>query len=248
MRLRLAILFCCSLTLAEFSPVLADENTASIYLIGNSLTWDTIPSRLDGDVQWHVDCGKSLPWMHKNPQQPCVKSSQLWPTALKEKQYDIVTVQPHYGSTLDEDVETISKWLALQPDAVFVIHSGWAHHAKRELEYANEDGSGTMQHSPAYFAALLAELKKRHPKRQFRQTQAFELLARIAADIEQGQAPIKDVAELHRDAIHMQHDSGKYLMHNAMRHALGQPRSSKGFEKIDPQMKAYLDSVLDRLE
>ena len=30
------------------------------YLIGNSLTWDTVPQRLDGDVQWHVDCGVPL--------------------------------------------------------------------------------------------------------------------------------------------------------------------------------------------
>ncbi len=186
--------------------------------------------------------------MHANPQQPCVKSSKLWPTALKEKQYGLVTVQPHYGSTLDEGVETISAWLAMQPDAIFVIHTGWAHHAKRVGEYANDDVTGKMQHSPAYIAALVAALQKQHPERKFRQTHAIDLLAKIAADVECGKAPISDVAELHRDAIHMKHESGKYLMHNAMRHALGQPRSSKGFEKIDAEMKTYLDSVLDTLK
>lgn len=39
--------------------------------------------------------------------------------------------------------------------------------------------------------------------------------------------------------------TGRYLMHNAMRHALGQPRSDKGWEKLDPKVKAYLDAVLD---
>ena len=226
----------------------AEDRPTSIYLIGNSLTWDTIPSLLDGDVNWHVDCGKSLPWMFANPEMPCVKSSQLWPAALKQKQYDIVSVQSHYGATLAEDVETISKWMAMQPKAVFVIHTGWAHHVKRELEYNNDDITGTMQHSPAYITALLAALQKRHPDREFRQTHAIDLLARVAADVEAKTAPIDDVADLHRDAIHMKHESGKYLMHNAMRHALGQPRSAKGFEKVEPEMKAYLDSVLDTLK
>jgi hypothetical protein len=101
-----------------------DSAGRSIFLIGNSLTWDTVPPKLDGDVQWHVDCGKSLPFMYENPQKPCVKSSTLWPEALAEKQYDIVSVQVHYGSTLDEDAAVIGAWLALQPKAVFVLHTG----------------------------------------------------------------------------------------------------------------------------
>ena len=245
--MRRSLLVVCPILLLLASVVCADEKPVSIYLIGNSLTWDTVPSLLDGDVQWHVDCGKSLPWMHEHPEAPCVKSSTLWPTALKEKQFGIVTVQPHYGSTLDEDVEVISKWLAMQSQAVFVIHTGWAHHEKRSLEYNSEDVSGKMQHSPAYINALLAELRNRHPDREFRQTHAIDLLAKVADDVKAGKAPVGDVAELHRDAIHMKLESGRYLMHNAMRHALGQPRSSKGFDKMNPKMKAYLDSVLDTL-
>ena len=44
----------------------------------------------------------------------------------------------------------------------------------------------------------------------------------------------------------MTHDGGRYLMHNAMRHALGQPFSSNGFDKTPPQLKAYLDTLLKR--
>jgi hypothetical protein len=52
------------------TPLLAAaEETRSFYLIGNSLTQDTVPSGLDGDVQWHVDCGKSLPFIYENPGQ-----------------------------------------------------------------------------------------------------------------------------------------------------------------------------------
>ncbi|MFM7845344.1 MAG: hypothetical protein ACKPEY_14085, partial [Planctomycetota bacterium] len=109
---------------------------SSYYLIGNSLTWDTVPMRLAGDVQWHVDCGVSLPHIYAHPEKPCVKESSIWTQALRDKQYEFLSVQPHYGSTLAEDVETISNWMKLQPKAVFVIHSGWAFHAQRASEFS----------------------------------------------------------------------------------------------------------------
>lgn len=216
----------------------------SCYLIGNSLTWDTVPSRLDGDVQWHVDCGKSLPFIYAHPEEPCVKSSTLWPKALKQHQYEVLSVQPHYGSTLSEDVETISQWVEMQPTAVFVIHTGWARQSSRGQEYASTAETGPMIHSPAYSGALLEGLKQRYPQREFRQTHAIDLLDRIASDTKSGKAPLKDLSELHRDAIHMNLAGGRYLMHNAMRHALGQPFSSAGFESLDERIKAYLDRVL----
>lgn len=225
----------------------AEEKAKSHYLIGNSLTWDTAPALLDGDVQWHVDCGKSLPYIHEHPEQPCVKTSTLWPTALKDKQYDLISVQPHYGSTLAEDVATISQWIEMQPKATFIIHTGWARSATREDEYQNQEISGKLQHSPAYIKALLAALQKKYPERKFKQTHAIDLLEQVDADIKAGKAPFGQITDIYRDAIHMKLDSGRYLMHNAMRHAMDQPRSDKGYEKLDPKTKQYLNQVLDTL-
>jgi len=225
----------------------AEEKAKSYYLIGNSLTWDTAPALLAGDVQWHVDCGKSLPYIHEHPEQPCVKTSTLWPTALKDKQYDLISVQPHYGSTLAEDVATISQWIEMQPKATFIIHTGWARSATREDEYQSQDISGKLQHSPAYIKALLAALQKKYPERKFKQTHAIDLLEQVDADIKSGKAPFDQIADIYRDAIHMKLDSGRYLMHNAMRHAMDQPRSDKGYEKLDPKTKQYLNQVLDTL-
>lgn len=232
-----------------FTPLSAQESsTTKYYLIGNSLTWDTVPSKLDGDVQWHVGCGKSLPFLFENPEAPCVKSSTIWPKALQEKQYDIISVQSHYGSTLEEDAVVISEWMRMQPKAVFVIHTGWARSAERVTEWNSTESGGAMKHSKAYIEALTSLLKKNHPDREIRRTYAMDLLQQIAEDIDSGKAPIGEVAELYRDKIHMNVVTGRYLMHNAMRHALGQPRSIEGFAKIEPQMKAYLDSVLDTLD
>lgn len=133
-----------------------------VYLIGNSLTWDTVPSRLSGDVQWHVDCGVNLSFIRANPGKPCVKDSTLWPMALRDKQYDVISVQPHYGSTLAQDVETISTWMTLQPKAAFIIHSGWARHVQRADEFASYSPPEQMLHSPVYLRALIAELRRRH--------------------------------------------------------------------------------------
>jgi hypothetical protein len=220
----------------------------SYFLIGNSLTWDTVPSALSGDAQWHVDCGVNLPYIYAHPEKPCVKTSTLWPKALAEKQYDFVSVQPHYGSTIAQDVETISAWMKLQPKAVFVIHTGWAFHARRAEEFAAYAAPVQMEHSSAYFSDLIGKLRQAHPDREIRQTFAQNLLTQVAEDIASGESPLKKVEDLYRDDIHLTHDAGKYLMHNAIRRALGQPRSSVGFDKVDTSVKTYLDGVLARLD
>lgn len=238
------LVLCAVVLLGTPAALRAGQPAPRYFLIGNSLTWDTVPERLDGSVQWHVDCGVSLPHIFAKPEGPCVKSSTPWPKALKENRYDVVAVQPHYGSTLAQDVEVISAWMKLQPHAVFVVHSGWAFHAQRANEFASLATPTQMAHSPTYLRALVAELRRAHPGREIRQTLAQNLLAQVAADIEAGRAPLRSVAELYRDPIHLTNDHGKYLMHNAMRRALGQPLSAAGFGTLNPEVKRYLDGVL----
>lgn len=245
-------LFCFALTTMgqEEKPVVYPEvmpgsGGPSYFLIGNSLTWDTVPSKLDGDVQWHVDCGKSLPFIFENPQKPCVKSSTLWPGALEKKQYDWISLQVHYGSTLQEDAAVIGALIELQPDAVVVIHSGWARVASRDEEYKSSDVSGTMQHSPAYFEALMKLLRELYPERDFRKTHAQDVLQKVAEDVKMGKAPFASMEEVHRDKIHMNTVTGRYLMHQAMRRALGQPPLAEWSEELTREDRLYFDGVLD---
>ena len=227
-----------------YPSVVPGSGGPSYYLIGNSLTWDTVPSKLDGDVQWHVDCGKSLPFIYENPGKPCVKTSTLWPEALKKKQYDFVSLQVHYGSTLMEDAAVISDLLEMQPKAVIILHTGWARSASRAEEWAKKSAEGKMQHSRVYFEELLGILRKTHPDREFRLSHAQDFLQRIAEDIEAGKAPFEKVEDVYRDAIHMNVVTGRYLMHNVMRQALEQGISNAGFEKLGEKEKAYFDSLL----
>lgn len=216
----------------------------SVLMIGNSLTWDTRPPLLDGNVHWHVDCGKSLTWIRTNPTNPCVKTSRLWPTAMDTTRYNFVCVQPHYGTTLEEDVAVISAWVVRQQEAVFVIHTGWAKHEFFAEERADDDSAGPMTHSDAYFDDLLATLRAKFPDRQFRSTRAMNLLFQIADDIEQAKSPFQQLTDLYRDAIHLKTDTGRYLMHNAVRQSLGQPLTDEGFPEIAPEFRNYLDQLL----
>lgn len=217
----------------------------SIYLIGNSLTWDTVPSKLDQDVQWHVDCGKSLKHIYEHHEKPCVKTSTLWPEALKSKAYDIVSVQPHYGTSLQEDVDVISKWVELQPQAVFVIHTGWARSATLIEEFTTASAEQKLGHHPQYFQQLIKTLQERNPKTEFRTTHCMRLLVELDRQINAGEAPLDEITEIYRDTIHMSLQSGRYLMHNAMRETLGQPRSQVSFENVPADLRKVLDQLLD---
>jgi hypothetical protein len=87
-------------------------------------------------------------------------------------------------------------------------------------------------------------LRKSHPDREFRVTEATRLLNEIAADIKAGNAPIAKIEDLYRDKIHMTITGGRYLMHNVMRKAVGQESSIVGFEKVPEDLRHYIDSKL----
>ena len=241
-------LFCLAIFVA---PITAnDSDKQRVFLIGNSLTWDTVPTKLDGDVKYHVDCGKSLPFMVANPEMPCIKTSSLWPQTLRDETFDVVCLQVHYGATFAEDIAAISQLIEHQPKAAIVIHSGWARSAERAAEWdgpAEIADSTKMVHHTAYYKRLLETLRKEYPQREFRRTYAADALQIIQNDIDSGQTPIEHLTDLYRDKIHMHIVTGRYLMHNAMRLAVRQKRSQVGFEKLTPELKTYLDSVLDRL-
>jgi hypothetical protein len=227
----------------------AADRPPTIYLIGNSLTLDSSPEALAGpglpaeNVRWHLDGDASLPHIKAHPEKPSIESSSAWPEAIGKQQFDVVAVQVHSGSTLEEDADTISFFMERQPGATFVVHSGWASKEAREIEFENASPPKKMVHSTGYLRALVNEVRRRHPGRELRQTFAQNLLAAVAEDAAAGKAAI-GVDALYRDDIHLRPDHGRYLMHNAMRRAVGLPASAAGFENLDPRIKEYLDGLL----
>lgn len=210
-----------------------------IYNIGNSLTWDTVPSRIDGDVEWDVFCNRNLQYIYDNPAGYCVNSSIRWDNALANTQYDFVTVQPFSGTTLQQDADIIEEWMSMQPNAQFVIHPGWASHTNYAGVYNAGNPDNMMRANPAYIGDLIAELELR-TGRTFINTNSHDILWSIHQDIQNGIGPFDELSDLYRDNVHMTYNYGQYLMNNAMRHALGQSLRDGG--NLDPTITTYLDS------
>ncbi|QDT38719.1 hypothetical protein [Stratiformator vulcanicus] len=219
----------------------AEENSKQprTYLIGNSLTWDTVPSRLDGDVTWHVGCGKSLQQLHDSPEKPCVKTSVLWPKTLRSEIFNYLCVQPHGSTTLEQDVRVISAWIRLQPECVLVLHQGWATKQARDAEYESTVDD-RMHHGPVYFAALSKRLNETFTDLRIVSTDSTEILQFIGKDLQAGDRPVENLNDLYRDDIHMTYGPGRFLMHNMMRRALSQPYSDRGFERVPEAIRTYL--------
>ena len=218
-------------------------NAVSIYTIGNSLTYDTLPFDLEGNVGYHIGCSKNLQQIYADPQNSaCVTPNMgTWDEALTKNQFDIVTVQPFVGTTLEQDLAIINRWMKAQPKATFVIHTGWS--SKTEFEADTHNVNDETIKSLSYYSELLDSLATDNPKRNIVSTQALTVLDSIYHDIEDGIAPFSSFSELFRDNIHMDVVVGRYLMHNLMRQALGQSLDNPvGLES--GEIKAYLDAKI----
>ena len=215
----------------------------TIYTIGNSLTWDTKPYDLDGDVDYHIFCGKNLQFIYDNPEGHCVASSLPWTTALATKQYDWISVQPFAGTTLSQDVSVISAWMVMQPTAKLVIHPAWTGFSRFPTDYAAGNPDDMMRPSPEYIADLIDALQAIDAGRDIRSTKTNDRLYSIWQDTEAGIGPFDSLHDLSRDWIHMGHNTGRYFAHNSLRLAMNQRLSDEGFT-IDPAIKSYFDAKL----
>ena len=71
-------------------------------------------------------------------------------------------------------------------------------------------------------------------------------LRQIEQDIQANQAPFDKLEDIYRDAIHMKLNTGRYLMHNTVRKAIGQPMRTTGFPEADPAIIEYLNELLKK--
>ena len=220
-----------------------------IYFIGNSLTADVVPSLLQGRNKWHIDWGKNLFEINRFPDFPSVQTSTPWNQALILPVYDVLVMQPHFRTNANQDFQMMSQWMALQPNAEVIIHTGWSHHATFHETYNSPlvpAVNPEMTHSPAYFELLAANLQEAFPGRSIRTSSAIDVLDSIYLDIENGAAPLGTFSDLFRDQLHMNLQSGRYLMHNLIRAKLGQPFNRDSFV-IDAELREYLDSKIQEV-
>ncbi len=216
-----------------------------IYALGNSLTNDTLPLNLAGNIQNGIYCNQNLQQIFDDPTGYCTAASIQWDTAFAGRQFDWVMVQPFNGTSLLQDAGLIQHWMSLQPHAQFVMHTGWAWHSRHEAEYHGTFSDDAFHHNPQYFTDLEAQVEAL-TGRSVISTRAIDIRDLIYHDIEAGTAPYASFDELFRDWTHANRQDGRFLMHNAVRRAMGQPYSAANWPDLPIDRQQYLISAIER--
>jgi hypothetical protein len=214
-----------------------------VYGIGNSLTNNCVLRLLDGIVGWNLNGGATLKYNYEDTTPDLTSpDSGPWREAFAANQYDFVTVQPYPTATLDEDATAIVAWMALQPDATFILHTGWGPRSNFENEYHGGNPNNRCVRSPEYMADLIAEVAQRTDGRTMVSTRANDAIDMIYHDIEDHVGPFVTFDDIYtEDEFHL-NNTGSFLAHNLMRQALGQPLSDSDpyFASVPAATKAYL--------
>lgn len=238
-----------ALAFLTFAAIPSQSFADFIYAIGNSLTQDAQPLRLDGQTQNAIHCNQNLQQIWDDPSGFCGSTTTRWDTALVQNQYDFVVVQPFYGTSLAQDSQIIRDWMAMQPNAQFVIHTGWSRHADFASEYYGTFNDGMMRANPDYFDDLIADIEA-NTGRQVLNDHMIDVLATIYEDIQLGQSPYSQFNELYRDQIHLERADGRFLAHNTLRYRLGQPFTSDGWDSgtyfVPEARRLYLQNAIIR--
>ena len=216
--------------------------SAPLYSIGNSLTFDAL-RRFAGDFDHTINCNQNLDRIFNNPEQTCVptlEGARPWDDAFATESYDFVTVQPFVGTSLSQDVAAISAWMTLQPDAQFIIHTGWTSAGARESQFNAPLDPGRLSYGPAYFDELIYQLESAFPGRRVASTNIIGTLDDIADDIAAGVSPITSIADFYRDPIHF-NATGQYIATQSFNLLTGTPLDLSRFSSVDETTRQYLD-------
>lgn len=211
------------------APLSAAAGTMS-YHIGNSITWDALPSLLDELAAeqghehvagWHIACSSDLEEIWASPDYTCIDSPEpfgKYTEALTQHEWDHVTLQPwRTGGTLASDAARILDFIELartnpaNRDTRFFIYQGWAR--------------------LAYFSSWTQHVADADDTRSVTARQYFEhLLDRVRSqtDAAVGLIPTGEVfyqlygsgtvgaAELYRDGFHASYGIGRYAARMTM--------------------------------
>lgn len=219
----------------------AEENH-KVFMIGNSLTWGSLPNELGLDVNYHVQTNNNLHQIHTTPfiNGP---GSIMWQEALVNNQYDVLILQVYRGSTLVQDFEAIKTFADMQPNADIIIFTGWPMHTIFEERFYASPENLTGQ-SLTYIYALEGAVSAEYPDRNVFVTEHLRVLEKIRLDSASGSGHFDELADLFRDETHLSYIEGRYLSHNLIRKSLGLPISTpEGFE-VSKLTKFYLDCVI----
>lgn len=219
---------CC----AAFLCVAASAEAIDVYHVGNSLTWDGSPSRVEDFAEsrgyshthgHHIRCSWSLTRMLSDPTNTCVTPTAFgtFEPALSQSTWDAVTLQPHTnsGTTLKSETDAILSMISTaqsyagNADTKFYIYAGWT--TRNTLLSGWTTESDITDDTPMHRRRdVYEELYRRVTSATDAEVYMIpvgEIVYEIALAIEEGQfEDIDAFGELYRDDIHMSYGLGRY--------------------------------------
>ena len=219
------------------TPCLGQEKS---YHLGNSLTQDTWPQRLGSvNADWQRYCGVGLQFILdsggvSNCPSGEANSTTTWPQALNnEYEYFVVQSFRNQG-TIEIDSQIVDDWLLQFPvEPTVVHHNGWS------------DSSNFVQ---LYENGTFYDLDLQNANKTMRKTRCHDALYLIHQDIQNGIGPFTDLSDMYRDAIHMNLDYGRGLMHNMVRVSIESlPYRMDTFGNATQVQTDYLLEVINRV-
>jgi hypothetical protein len=209
----------------------------TLYQIGNSLTWDSVPSRISStaaaagqtiDSGYHILWGSSLQTIVSKPTQTDVAPVPQYgrfADALPQHQWDYVSYQSYYGqgSTLGSDIAaaqaltTLAHYNRRNSGTQFYLYQSWPHLTAWGPweEPVTDDPAQPTVNRRDYFRTLLGHIRETEPRALM--VPVAEVLYRIREEIADGNiVGIASFDELYIDAAHMSYDLGRFVVNATM--------------------------------
>ncbi len=204
----------------------------TLYQIGNSLTWDSVPTQMPStaaaagetiDTGYHILWGSSLETIVSRPNESDVApvpSYGRFRDALPQHAWDYVTFQSYYGqgSTLGSDVAaaqtltTLARYNRRNAGTQFYLYQSWPHLTAWDPweQPVVDDLAQPTVNKRDYFRTLLAHVRETEPSALM--VPVAEVLYRIREEISQGNiAGVSTFDELYIDAAHMSYELGRFV-------------------------------------
>ncbi|MEZ6077534.1 MAG: hypothetical protein R3C56_18250 [Pirellulaceae bacterium] len=120
----------------------------------------------------------------------------------------------------EQDLQVISAWMALQPTAGLVIHTGWNRKDNLRRNTMQTMKSTTWFTLQVTFPSLADAIAGQASRSVDSDIAALDALDHIWHDIGAGKISVSVFPEPYRDEIHMTTQAGRYLMHNVLRQSM----------------------------
>lgn len=198
---------------------------STLYMIGNSLTWDSRPEKTAAtanfsgfpmDVGYHIRCASTLSSIVDDPNTVCIDPTETgrFPTALPTFAWDSVSLQHHAreGATLNTDSSAIRTLVELaqtnasNADTTFFIYQPWPKSTQWNswLDSVSQDPDTRALPRREYSYLLFQTVQEQIPTANFAILPVGDVMFQLDQEMAAGMIPgYSSIQEVYRNSVHL---------------------------------------------